>query len=256
MSDILQSTIQHTIPYPLAFASITGSHAFGMASDYSDYDCHGMYVLPLKEVIGLKQPREIIEAKTEHPDNGREVDMHFYDIRHAVRYLLKGNGNFLEDVFSPHRVIASPLYDELRELVLKHCLSRMSAAHYKGMSYAQQRKMKHNEIKKLLHQYRCLLTGLHFMQSGHLVIDVPTLAVEYKQPQVLDLIDYKLSAVSEAPLGADVIAMHTARTEALVTLLDEAWNDSPLPVKPSDDDVEAMEWFIRRVRLETVIRWV
>ncbi len=37
------------------------------------------------------------------------------------------------------------------------------------------------------------------------------------------------------------IAMHTAHTEALVVLLDEAWQNSPLPIQPSDEDVAAMQ---------------
>ncbi len=251
LPDSLQSTIQQAIPYPIQFASITGSHVFGYASPYSDLDVHGMYILPLREVLGLKKPRDVMsEVKMEHPEDGREIDGHFYDIRHAIHYLLKGNGNFLEDIFSPLTVISSPLHEELQALVKQHCLSRMSAAHYKGMSYAQQRKMKNNEVKKLLHQYRCLLTGLNFMLSGKLVIDVPTLAEFYQQPQVFDLIDYKLSAVSDAPLSADVIAMHTTHTEALVMLLDEAFEKSPLPICPSDESIEVMEAFLYRVRLE------
>lgn len=251
MTDTLQSVIQHTIPYPIAFASITGSHAFGYASPYSDFDIHGCYILPLREVVGLKRPCEVMsEVKMERPEDGREVDGHFYDIHHAITYLLKGNGNFLEDIFSPHAVISSPLHEEMRELVLNHCLSRMSAAHYKDMSFAQQRKMKHNECKKLLHQYRCLLTGLNFMWTGQLLMDMPTLAQRYRQPQLLELIDYKRSSVSGKPLDAATIAMHNVHTEALVILLDEAWQSSPLPIKPSDEDVTAMEAFLYRVRLE------
>ena len=41
-------------PYPLLFATISGSHIYGFPSPDSDYDLRGVHILPLETVIGLR----------------------------------------------------------------------------------------------------------------------------------------------------------------------------------------------------------
>jgi len=100
----LQSIVEHH-PYPVLFATVGGSRAFGCASPESDYDVHGVYLLPLEEVLGLGRPNETLEQKTEHPEEQVEVDIATHDLRKFVMLLLKGNGNVLEDLYSPLVVI-------------------------------------------------------------------------------------------------------------------------------------------------------
>jgi uncharacterized protein len=42
-------------PYPLVFATISGSHLYGFSSPDSDYDLRGVHLLPLRELVGRVQ---------------------------------------------------------------------------------------------------------------------------------------------------------------------------------------------------------
>ena len=48
-------------PYPLLFATISGSHIYGFPSPDSDYDLRGVHILPLETVIGLKEGQVTVE---------------------------------------------------------------------------------------------------------------------------------------------------------------------------------------------------
>lgn len=185
-------------PYPLVCATITGSHAFGCADALSDYDVHGIHLLPLHNVLGFEPLRETIERKTTHPKDGLEVDIATHDLKKFVLLLLKGNGNILEDLYSPLVLHSTPLHEELK-LLGKGCITKMLAHHYKGMAYNQQRRMKSNEVKKYLHTYRCLLMGIHLMRTGTLMMDLPTLATEYGCKEVRTLIAYKQAGFDFLP---------------------------------------------------------
>ena len=47
-------------PYPLLFVTISGAHLYGFPSPDSDFDLHGVHVLPVREVVGLDTGPETI----------------------------------------------------------------------------------------------------------------------------------------------------------------------------------------------------
>ncbi|MEG4286727.1 nucleotidyltransferase domain-containing protein [Microcoleus sp. A006_D1] len=49
-------------PYPLLFATVSGSHLYGFPSPDSDFDLRGVHILPLPKVIGLISGDETIEV--------------------------------------------------------------------------------------------------------------------------------------------------------------------------------------------------
>lgn len=242
--EVIKHTLTFSHFYPLIFATVTGSHAFGYASPLSDYDVHGAHLLSLYHVLGFTLSGETVEFKA---SIGSEIDADIatHDLKKFLLLLLKGNGNVLEDLYSSLVVATSPLHEELKTLG-KGCITRMCANHYKGMAYNQQRRMQVNDVKKLLHMYRCLLMGIHLMRSGELVMDVPALAREYEQPQIPDIIEEKLSGVE----GLDNFEMkqHMEILEVLHIRLDLAQNASQLPDKPSPETRQELEELLIRVR--------
>ena len=46
-------------PYPLLFATLSGAHLYGFASEDSDYDLRGSHLLPVEDVIGLSTGPEL-----------------------------------------------------------------------------------------------------------------------------------------------------------------------------------------------------
>src|SRR6202795_3265745 len=77
-------------PYPLLFATISGAHLYGFASQDSDYDLRGVHVLPLRDLIGLDIGPETIEVSRR--DEGLELDLVTHDAKKFFGLLLKKNG--------------------------------------------------------------------------------------------------------------------------------------------------------------------
>jgi uncharacterized protein len=230
--------------YPLIFATITGSHAFGYASPLSDYDVHGVHLLSLQQVIGFSLPGETVEFKASIGDT--EVDIATHDLKKFLLLLIKGNGNILEDLYSPLVITTSPLHEEIKALG-KGCITKMCANHYKGMAYNQQRRMQANDVKKILHTYRCLLMGIHIMRTGALEANVPTLAEEYKQPQLLDIIEYKQSGMDGLDHGE--MDWHFLALEKLHERLDCEQEASTLPEKTTSETRYELEELLIRTRM-------
>ena len=237
------ATVLGGYPYPLVFASVTGSHAFGCATDLSDYDVHGVHLLHLESILGLRDVEETVEIKPK----GVLVDIATHDLKKFIFLLLKGNGNVLEDLYSPLVICSSPVHEELRVLG-KGCISKMCAAHYKGMAFNQQRRMQFNDVKKLLHCYRCLLMGMHLMRSGELVMDLASLAREYYHPQVLEVIEAKRGGVEG--LDSKEMKDHIEIIGRLYQQLDTAAAESQLPDRTPPAVRDAMEQLLIEVRLK------
>jgi predicted nucleotidyltransferase len=237
--------IQQNHPYPIAFATITGSHAFGYATDLSDYDIHGVHLLPVEHVLGLASGGDTVERKL--TDREPEVDAATHDLKKFILLLLKGNGNILEDLYSPLVLHTSPLHEELKALG-KGCITRMCAAHYAGMARNQQRRMQLNDVKKLLHTYRCLLMGIHLMRSGELEMRIVQLAKEYRHLQIVDLIMWKQSGIEGLSQGE--MDDHLIAIGALHLQLDDEAAQSRLPERTPQTIRQELEHLLVRTRLE------
>ncbi len=77
-------------------AYVSGSHLYGWESKDSDVDIRGCYVLRKENFLGLKQPKEVIEIRTE--DN---KDIVLFEIKKLINLAIKGNCNILEELNSP-----------------------------------------------------------------------------------------------------------------------------------------------------------
>ncbi len=224
-------------PYPVLFATLTGSRVFGYASADSDYDVQGVHLLPAQTVLGLDQPHdETIEKKSAN------IDLATHDLRKFVRLLLNGNGNVLETLYSPIEVYSTSIHHELKRLG-KGCITKQLALHYKGMAYNQQRRLQANELKKLIHTYRCLLMGIHLMETGRLEMSLPALASIYHQPQVKTLIEQKREWDGNIPDPG-----HLYSLEVLEKKLDQAYEESHLPASATTRT--ELEQLVVKVRLE------
>lgn len=123
-----------TQPYPLLFATISGAHLYGFPSPDSDYDLRGVHILPVDEVIGLREPRETIEKS--EIDDGWEIDLVTHDVKKFFSLMLRRNGYVLEQLLSPLIVLTTPEHDELKE-ISRSCITRHHAHHYRGFAATQ-----------------------------------------------------------------------------------------------------------------------
>jgi len=72
-------------PTPL-FATVSGAHLYGFPSADSDVDLRGAFVLPIREVIRLREPVETLTVT--RTVGGVEVDWVAHDVRKLQTELL------------------------------------------------------------------------------------------------------------------------------------------------------------------------
>ena len=222
--------------HPLLFATVSGAHLYGFASRDSDVDLRGVHLLPLREVIGL---REGEYTRTRMWDrDGLEMDLVTHDLLKFARLMLRRNGYVLEQLLSPLVVHTTPVHAELAALA-PGVLTRDHAHHYRGFARTQWRLYEKNgELKPLLYTFRVLLTGIHLMRTGELQPHLPTLLelVDEAPGHLPELIARKAeaehgpagTAVDRERVAADVTALHR--------LLDEEQARSALPLRPTAYD--------------------
>jgi uncharacterized protein len=227
----------HTIisqqPYPLLFATLSGSHLYGFPSPDSDFDLRGVHILPLEEIVGLETGRETIELMK--VDNSLEIDLVTYDVKTFLLMLLKRNGNVLEQIYSPLILKATPEFEELKNIA-KNCITRHHSHHYFGFSTTQwklfEKEDKHS-VKSLLYVYRVLLTGIYLMQTGIIEANLINLNQVFNLPYIPDLIAAKLSGAEKSILPDEDISFYQNEYSRLRFQLEEAHQSSSLPEAPT-----------------------
>jgi predicted nucleotidyltransferase len=234
-------------PYPLLFVTISGAHLYGFPSPDSDFDLRGVHVLPVREVIGLKTPRETIEVSGMY--DGIEMDLVTHDAKKFFSLLLKKNGYVLEQLYSPLIVHTTVEHEELKRLA-KGCITRHHAHHYFGFAETQWKlfeKERPRRVKPLLYVYRVLLTGIHLMRTGEVEANLVRLNESARLSSVDDLVQRKLSGPEQSALDDADVAFHQAEYERLRGALQAAFDASALPENPSAQN--ALNDLLIRLRL-------
>jgi len=234
-------------PYPLLFATVSGSHLYGFPSPDSDYDLRGVHILPLDKVVGLEEKQETIQVAEIR--DGLELDLVTHDIARFFYLLLQRNGYVLEQIYSPLIVYTTPEHEELKEIA-KGCITRHHAHHYLGFSGTQWKlfeKETPHRVKPLLYVYRVLLTGIHLMQTGKVEANLVHLNEDYRLPYLPELIARKQAGPEMSTLDDADLAFHRSEFERLTVLLEEMMQISQLPDAPTTRN--AVNDLLVRVRL-------
>ena len=115
----------------VVYAAESGSRAWGFPSPDSDFDVRFIYVHPRLWYLGLDEGRDVIER----PLDERDVDLAGWDVRKALRLLLRSNPALYEWLVSPivyrddgvFRNRAAPLF-------AAHASARTLAHHYHAIA--------------------------------------------------------------------------------------------------------------------------
>lgn len=216
-------------PYPLLFATVSGAHLYGFPSPDSDYDLRGAHILPVREVVGLYEPKDTLEKSGEV--RGIELDLVTHDVGKFFELLLKRNGYVLEQLLSPLVVHTTPEHEELKAIA-PACLTKYHAHHYLGFARTQYgifSKGSPRRVKPLLYVYRVLLTGIHLMQTGEVECNLSTLNAHFNLPYIPALIERKLAGEEHSTLDDVDNAFHEREFERLMAALEAARDVSHLP---------------------------
>lgn len=219
---------------------LSGAHAYGFPSVDSDLDLKAIHVADTESLLGLTQPKPAFDLT--EVVSGVEIDYTSNELSHALVGILAGNGNYLERVLGRERVVRSPLLDEAEPLVSRS-LSRKIYHHYRGFSFSQIKLMeKEPTVKKLLYALRTALTGIIALRSGRIEANLVRLVDEHRGFDVAELIERKRTG-ENVTLDAADLATWKPRLDSLLTELDRARDESPLPEEPPNvPEIEA--WLV------------
>lgn len=231
-------------PTPV-FATISGAHLYGFASPDSDVDLRGAFLLPVSALLGLHPPSETITITDQ---TVIDLDWVAHDIRKFARLMTNHNGYVLEQLYSPLVVIETPALAELRELG-RGCATRPTVRHYLGFASGRRKRLAEPEptVKHLLYAYRVLLTGIHLMQTGEVVANLPALNERFESPEVDELMARKRAGAEKMLLEERELAAHGKRLVALEEQLHAAHDASRLPEQPTS--VPALDAFVVDLRM-------
>lgn len=239
----------HRGPEPV-FATVSGAHLYGFASADSDVDLRGAFLLPAREVLGLRPPAETIAVAERGPV---ELDWVAHDVRKFARLLTSHNGYVLEQVFSPLVVVSTPAFEELRALA-RGCCTRPTARHYQGFARGRRRRLREPQptVKHLLYAYRALLSGIHLMRTGEVVAHLPTLNGDFRLDVLDELVRRKHEGGEAVALADGEVERHDRALDALESELADAQTASRLP--EASTTVAALEDLVVRLRLAATER--
>lgn len=234
-------------PGRVLLCAVTGSHQYGFPSADSDLDLKGIHLAPTERALSLWPPLPAFDRLEVF--EGTECDLTTNELRQALTLLLRGNGNMLERITSPHQLVDGPEVAALRALV-PLALSRRVAGHYRGFLRAMQQEARRvPRAKTLLYAWRVGLTGLHLLTTGQIEANLPRLAPLYGWPELEELVRRKVSGAEKGELPAAEVARWTAGWPELEERLERAVETSPLPEEPPDADaIDAWQVALRLAR--------
>jgi predicted nucleotidyltransferase len=142
----------------ILYAAESGSRAWGFPSPDSDFDVRFLYAHERDWYVSLAEARDVIER----PLDEKRVDLAGWDIRKALRLLLRSNPALYEWLVSAIVYVDGPLRAELRALFEAQASPRALAHHYWSIARGQWRSeiegREQVRLKKYLYVVRPLLS--------------------------------------------------------------------------------------------------
>lgn len=159
----------------ILFEVVSGSRAFGLATENSDTDIRGVYYLPKDSFLGLDYIPQI---------SNETNDITYYEIGRFMELLQKNNPNILEILASPDDCILykHPLMDLLAP---KDFLSRQCKDTFAGYAISQIKKAKglNKKILNPVAKERKSVLDFCYILQGHLSVPLKKWLTEQKKTQ-------------------------------------------------------------------------
>lgn len=230
---------------PPIFATISGAHLYGFASPDSDVDLRGAFLLPARDLLGLRPSPETISIED---DSTIDLDWVAHDLRKFARLMTNHNGYVLEQLYSPLVVLSTPAHEALVELG-KGCITRPTVRHYLGFLKGRRKRLLEPgaTVKHLLYAFRVALTGIHMMESGEVISNLPMLNERFGEAVIDELIERKREGAEKMKLHESERGSFDALLNRFEKRLHDAHAESKLPEAPSG--VGALEDFVVQTRL-------
>jgi predicted nucleotidyltransferase len=130
---LADATVAEDVVIPLAIES--GSRAWGFPSPDSDYDCRFVFIRPAEQYLSLWPRRDVIETPLDSV-----LDVNGWELRKALKLLLKGNAVIIEWLTSPVIYQADAQFrDSFLALARRLANPNLIARHYLHLGLRQRR---------------------------------------------------------------------------------------------------------------------
>ena len=195
------------------YCAESGSRAWGFGSPDSDYDVRFIYAHPNDWYLRLIEPRDVIEKGIDTD----LIDLNGWDVRKALRLLLKSNPALYEWLISPIVYNDDGTFAAAaRRLFLAHAAPMTLAGHYLSIARGQwQREIADTATPRLKKYFYCIrpLLALQWIADR---LSPPPMSIEGLRaatrvpPEVDQAIDLLLAAKRTTPelgKGARIAAL-------------------------------------------------
>lgn len=232
----------------ILYAVLSGSRAYGSASEDSDYDVRFFFVQPIKKYLSLFAPISSINEMICGED-GNVYDIVGWDIRNTIQQAAKSNATFWDWMRSSEVIVNKDNFAEKISKVAAPCISKKSLMHAKnGMLYSCIDKMQDGKttVKEVLSMFRLIMQEEYIARYLNTAppVSLETL-INYKCLPTFDLDTEckRLIELKKAGKGKDLInvPMDFAKTEYEKFKAIIAEEEKKEEKKP---DYEAMDAFI------------
>ncbi|KKN57979.1 hypothetical protein LCGC14_0556370 [marine sediment metagenome] len=237
----------HSSGGKLLNAYISGSHLYGWESEDSDVDIRGCYILRKENFLGLNKPKEVIEIKTE--DN---KDIVLFEIAKLISLALKGNCNILEEINSP-QFYKNADFVKLKQLINNALGKKGIYNSYRGLAEFNYKRFilrGKNTIKKYLYVFRGLMAGIYCLQTGLIKPNIEELNKYFKIKEVNKLLEIKRKGLENEPLKDLEEGKLDLIIKNLFDKIDEAYLKCKMPEIPTPEEIEEINKFLIKLRLE------
>lgn len=234
----------------IIFLTISGSHLYGFNSENSDIDYRGTFMTNTNNLLGLNQPRDVIEMK----DGINDIVL--FELAKEMSLAMRGNCNVLENL-NAKPLLSSPEFIELRTMI-NECFGKKGVYDsYRGMAYQNYHKFIQNgknTVKKYLYVFRALMGGIHVLQTGKIEPNINELRKHVNHvDSVKELIKLKKAGKENdmPPEDLDTGGIEESINK-LFLRIDKAYENSSLHEHPSEDDYKRVNEFLRKRRKEMI----
>jgi len=168
--DDLLTKIEKENQITILYSCESGSRAWGLESQDSDYDVRFIYLRPVSWYLSVEPVRDVIELAIDG-----QLDVSGWDLRKALHLMKKSNPGLIEWLQSPivYRQKASCV-DRFRA-IMPQCYSPMASYyHYLHMAQGNDRKYLHGDeiwIKQYFYVLRPVLACL-WIERGHGIVPI------------------------------------------------------------------------------------
>ena len=227
--DQLRDSLRYFDLKPL-FLVVAGNHKYGFPVPDPVVRVPGCHKTALEAMFGEGTNRELVEV--ELAVAGMDVRIRSEHRRRVVERIRAQDAEFIEALHSPLVIVGHEEVRRLREAASRFLTKDLYRTYREraldALSVLERRKA--HGVTDVLFLYRALLTGIHLLETGRMVVDLGVLIKVYDLPFLVDLV----RRPDRPPMVGDPARMGflLSESERLFERLDRAARASQLPAEP------------------------